>query len=325
MARRGPTRAIESTGERSHSTTSITAAEAMKANGTIVAWALFRISWRYGWPVLTAIAAEIRMMFTHESAVAATTTRAVSAPTLSPLIGAISAPATSATIESTATLNEMRWNGRCSSSWIVAVATRSRIAPAAQPYRTIAATANTNVSETTPPPLSALIGTGNRSASVAAAGRAARLMSVRPLCAVVAKTYAAATSIARPARQTGRIRAVSRRGVTAWELTVRVLPGELVGDRLPRELSQQCGKEHHEGHESDQLWLPLQHPRVPPRRRQTAGFFRVAPSRVSPERGICPEYGLRSRNEARFGQGPPGPGEALRVPARERRDGHAEA
>src|SRR6266511_1622612 len=66
MASRGPTRAIESTGERSHSTTSITAAEAMKANGTIVAWALFRISWRYGWPVLTAIAAEIRMRFTHE-------------------------------------------------------------------------------------------------------------------------------------------------------------------------------------------------------------------------------------------------------------------
>ena len=70
---------------------------------------------------------------------------------------------------------------------IEVAASRSR-APAAHPKSTIAATAKTKVSETTPPPLSALIGTGKRSASVAAAVRAARLISARPVCSVVANT-----------------------------------------------------------------------------------------------------------------------------------------
>ena len=103
---------------------------------------------------------------------------------------------------------------------MIDVAVSSSKAPAAQPNSTIAATAKTNVSEMTPPPLSALIGTGNRSASVAAAVNAMRLISSDPMWSVVAKTYAAATRIPSPARQTGTIRNVSRRGVTAWELTV---------------------------------------------------------------------------------------------------------
>src|SRR5262249_13657721 len=133
-------------------------------------------------------------------------------------------------------------------------------APAAQPYKTIAATAKTNVSETTPPLPSALIGTGKRSANVAAAVSAASETSVRPLCAVVANSYAAATRIPSPAAQTGAIRKESRRGRTAWGPTVLLLPGELVGERFPRELPEQCCDQHQDGHESDQLWLPLQHP-----------------------------------------------------------------
>jgi hypothetical protein len=70
----------------------------------------------------------------------------------------------------------------------MAVAASRSSAPAAHPKRTIAATAKTNVSEVTPPPVSALIGTGNRSARVAAAVSAARLISSRALCSVVAKT-----------------------------------------------------------------------------------------------------------------------------------------
>ena len=38
------------------------------------------------------------------------------------------------------------------------------------------------------------------------------------------------------------------------------LPGELVGDLLPRELPQKGRNEHQDGHEGDQLGLPLQHP-----------------------------------------------------------------
>ena len=187
----------------------------MNANGTIVARTCVFIKFRYGWLVLSAIAAEISTMFTMLSAVAATTTRAITAPTLSPWIGAIKAPAASATSASTATLKEMRCNGRCWASWTMAVAASRRSAPAAHPKSTIAATAKTNVSEVTPPPVSALIGTGNRSARVAAAVSAARLISSRALCSVVAKTYAAALRTPRPARQTGRIRAFSRRDVTA--------------------------------------------------------------------------------------------------------------
>src|SRR5690242_11497345 len=140
---------------------------------------------------------------------------------------------------------------------MIDVAVSRSSAPAAQPNRTIAATAKTNVSEMTPPPLSALIGTGNRSASVAATVNAARLISSGPVCSAVAKTYAAAMRIPSPARQTGTIRKFSRRGVTAWALMLSVLPGEL--ERFPGELPQQCRNQHQDSHESDQLWLPLQH------------------------------------------------------------------
>src|SRR5207253_10372693 len=93
---------------------------------------------------------------------------------------------------------------------------------------------------------------------------------------VVAKKYAAATRTPSPARQTGSSSAVSRREGTACVLTLRLLPGELVGDRIPGELSQECRNQHQDGYEGDQLWLPLQHPVVPPRRRQTAGFSRAS-------------------------------------------------
>src|SRR5438874_292070 len=111
-------------------------------------------------------------------------------------------------------------------------------------------------------------------------------MSVRSLCAVVAKTYAAARRTPRPARQTGRRRAVSRRGVTACALTMRLLPGELVGERLPRELSQQCRKQHEDGDESDQLGLPLQHPQNLPEDARLRDSLAVGPGGESPGRGI---------------------------------------
>ncbi len=72
-------------------------------------------------------------MFTTELAVAAIRTRAMSGPTLSLSIGEIKRPAASATIASTATLNAMRWNGRCCAAWMVPVATSSSSAPADHP------------------------------------------------------------------------------------------------------------------------------------------------------------------------------------------------
>jgi hypothetical protein len=48
--------------------------------------------------------------------------------------------------------------------------------------------------------------------------------------------------------------------VTACVLTVSVLPGELVGECFPRELSEHRCDQHQDNHESEQLVLPLQHP-----------------------------------------------------------------
>src|SRR5512133_572567 len=88
-----------------------------------------------------------------------------------------------------------------------------------------------------------------------------------------------------PTRQTGAIRRLSRRGVTAWVLTSGALPGEL-GRRFPRELPEQCGDQHQDSDESDQLWLPLQHSVNPSVDGQTRGLSRVAVLEESPERGI---------------------------------------
>ena len=82
----------------------MSAAEAMNANGTAVARTFLRINGMYRWPVLSAIAAEIKTTLTTLSAVAAITTLPTSAPTPSLLIGAISTPAASATSARTATL-----------------------------------------------------------------------------------------------------------------------------------------------------------------------------------------------------------------------------
>src|SRR3954468_7315033 len=154
----------------------------------------------------------------------------------------------------------MRCSGRCCASWTIPVAASKSSAPAAQPYRTIAATAKTNVSERTPPP-SGLIGTGNRSASAAAAVSAAIPARSRPLCDDVANSYAAATRTPRPATQTGTMRAASFRGVPAEELMPRPLPGQLV-ERVPRQLSDRGRNEHEDEQETDQPRLPLQHQRT---------------------------------------------------------------
>src|SRR6266536_2154028 len=91
------------------------------------------------------------------------------------------------------------------------------------------------------------------------------------------------------------MRAVSLRGVTAWELTERVLPGELVGDRLPRELAQQCCDQHQHGHESDQLWLPLQHPANTSQKTPDGGILSCSRARTNPPIG---GFGLNTAQEA---------------------------
>jgi hypothetical protein len=48
-------------------------------------------------------------------------------------------------------------------------------------------------------------------------------------------------STPKPARQTGRIRAASRRGVTGWEVTSVRLPTQLV-DSVPAELREEHRK-----------------------------------------------------------------------------------
>src|SRR5438309_4088216 len=62
--------------------------------------------------------------------------------------------------------------------------------------------------------------------------------------------------------QTGKMRAASRRGVTAVGVTSAPLPGQLV-DRIPGELTERDRNEHDQGHQEDQPGLPLQHPEPP--------------------------------------------------------------
>jgi hypothetical protein len=58
--------AIESAGERSHNTTSMSAAEAISANGAVVCFALSQISLKNGFPELAASTALIRMRLTTQ-------------------------------------------------------------------------------------------------------------------------------------------------------------------------------------------------------------------------------------------------------------------
>ena len=58
--------AIESAGERSQSTTSISAADAMSANGAVVCFALSQISLKNGLPELAASTALIRTRLTTQ-------------------------------------------------------------------------------------------------------------------------------------------------------------------------------------------------------------------------------------------------------------------
>ncbi len=95
---------MERTGERCQSTTSISAAEAMNANGTIVVRILVRRSWTYGCWASIAIAAEMSTTLTTLSATAASSTRETTAPAPSPWMGAINAPAAAATSARTDTL-----------------------------------------------------------------------------------------------------------------------------------------------------------------------------------------------------------------------------
>src|SRR6266487_3246062 len=126
----------------------------------------------------------------------------------------------------------------------------------------------------------------------------------------------------RPARQTGRMRALSRRDVTACELTSGLEPGELV-ERVPGELTRDCRDEHQDRHEGNHLRLPLQHPQKPPyykdARREDCFF--CGRRGVSPLRGIWEKSLLRGGNETRFGERTASPREAFCVPTGERRDG----
>src|SRR6266705_2385482 len=94
----------------------------------------------------------------------------------------------------------------------------------------------------------------------------------------------------RPARQTGRMRALSRRDVTACELTSGLEPGELV-ERVPGELTRDCRDEHQDCNEGNQLRLPLQHPQnLPEQRRQTGGLFLLRSEWRIPPKGDLGKY-----------------------------------
>src|SRR6266849_2317679 len=128
----------------------------------------------------------------------------------------------------------------------------------------------------------------------------------------------------RPARQTGRMRAFSRRDVTGCELTSGLEPGELV-ERVPGELTRDCRDEHEDRQHGNQLRFPLQHPLEPPKHKDA----RLADSSFEVE-AAHPPYGgfseislLTEGNESGLGEGTTPPREAVFVPTGEGRDGDA--
>src|SRR5215210_5032321 len=207
----GSTSATERKGERCQSTTSISAAEAISENGTIVQRTFERARVKSERRALTATTAVIRIRLTAYWADAAAPTRASTPLAPSPWSGAATVPAAVAARASTETLYATRIGGRCSSSCVIAGATKTTIRPAAQPKRTIEATPNTNESET-PPVSTPSTGTGKRSASVEALTSAAIPSSVAVLCCETANEAAAAQATPSPAAQTGTKTARSRGG-----------------------------------------------------------------------------------------------------------------
>src|SRR5215217_4867528 len=228
MASSGPTSATDRNGERCQSTTSISAAEAIKENGTIVQRTFERASAKSERCELTATTAVIRIRFTPYWAEAAAPTRARTPPAPSPCSGDEAAPAAVAASASTETLYTTRIGGRCSRSWVTAGARKTTSRPAAQPKRTIEATPKTNESET-PPVSTPSTGTGNRSAKVEALTSAAMPSSVAAWCGVVAKATAAAHVTPSPPMQTGA-RTTSSRGGGKTRRVMSRLPVQVVGE-----------------------------------------------------------------------------------------------
>src|SRR5215813_8741656 len=262
MASSGPTSATDRNGERSQSTTSISAAEAISENGTIVTRRFAPASVKSEPRELTATTAVKRIRLTTYCAEAADPTRARTPVAPSPAIGVETAAAAVAASATTETLYAIRIGGRCSSSCEAAGARATTITPAAQPKRTIEATPKTKDSET-PPTSMPSTGTGKRSARVDAASRAAMPMTVVVLCGVTAKDAIAPTVTPRPATQTGTMTASSRvGGRTRCDMVPVPLPVEVVGEldaetgKRDQNERQNCGQ----GHEP---WLPVEHVNLP--------------------------------------------------------------
>ena len=75
---------------------------------------------------------------------------------------------------------------------------------------------------------------------------------------------------------------------------VRLQPGELV-DRVPRELTEQCRRQHQDRHENHRLGLPLQQSVIPPRKgRQPRDSFARGLQRESLHRGIWVDMGYEA-------------------------------
>src|SRR5262245_10820529 len=291
MASSGPTSATERNGERCQSTTSISAAEAISENGTIVQRTFERVNANSDRCELTATTAVIRIRFTPYCAEAAAPTRASTPLAPTPSSGDDTAPAAVAASASTETLYATRTGGRCSSNWVMAGARKTTSRPAAQPKRTIEATPKTNDSET-PPVSTPSTGTGNRSASVEARSSAARPSSVVVLCGVTAKDTTAAQVTPRPAAQTGRRTARSRGGGKTRRVMSR-LPVQVVGlYDLDAEAAERDEHERQNDSDCDESRLPVQHLKPPPGR--IAGrrrFSRLSARATSPGRGKrCGRY-----------------------------------
>jgi hypothetical protein len=156
---RGPTSAAESTGERCQRTTSMRAAEPIRANGIEVARADETTSSANGRRVVPATAAETKRRLSAYCVVAEIATADTIAAVPEPSTKETSTAAAPAPIANTDALKATRSSGLCSSSCTIAGAANAISTPASQPKRTMPLAPKTNDRVT--PPLSApSIGTG---------------------------------------------------------------------------------------------------------------------------------------------------------------------
>src|SRR5262249_45214005 len=237
-------------------------------------------------------------------------------------MGAITSPAHAAVSANADALYVIRIGGLRSTKCMIAGVAATTSTPASQPKRTIAATPNTNASEM-PFASRSSTGTGKRSARSDAPRKAASPAKTVALWDSAPNEIAAATTVARPARQTGATTGARFQRVSADSLIGRPSPLEETSDIDPAQRGRKREQRRHDQQKA-KTRLPLRHLDHPLSLARTTRLSLSRPRQPSPGRVIA-SFSCSSGAEAGFGKRAAGPRKAGLVPARERRERDAVA